>query len=587
MKNIITLIIFTALLMCACKNPLNETPYDKYEAGFIFTEPVKAEQYVIRNYQILPFGSSETNGYNRLSSGGTMLACATDEAMPNIPGSAIDNLINGSWTSSSSNPDSQWDLSYQYIRSTNIGLENLHMLPESSNALRKQFYGELIFLRAFSHFELIKRYGGIPIITKSLTLEDDLNIPRNTFKECVDFVADQCDTAALYLPGPDLASGGQLGRISTGAAKALKARMLLYAASELYNGPAYDGTNNNLISYGPYAKTLWEKAAKASSDVINMGYYALYKPNAITNTSTDAQVKTNGEKNYADLFYTLTGNKELILIRTSAQGNQVEKKNFPVGYTNGAGTVNPSQQIVDAYGTLSGKAISETGSGYSASNPYVNRDPRFNVSIFYNGLTWSGRAIETFIDGLDNKLTATNATKTGYYLQKFMKSGIVISGSETKTNHCFPIIRYAEVLLNYAEAMNEAYGPDVDPMSFGKTARAALEEVRSRCLRPKDAVLALVPTGDIAAMRSAIRAERRVELAFEDHRSFDVRRWKIAPSAIGQNLNGVKITKSGSTLTYEPLLNVAPRVFEPKMYLYPLPQSEMNKNKALVQNPLW
>jgi hypothetical protein len=168
-----------------------------------------------------------------------------------------------------------------------------------------------------------------------------------------------------------------------------------------------------------------------------------------------------------------------------------------------------------------------------------------------------------------------------------MKSGVVISGSETKTNHCFPVIRYAEILLNYAEAMNEAYGPDVDPLNFGKTARSAMEEVRSRCLRPKDAVLASVPTGDAAAMRAAIRAERRVELAFEDHRSFDVRRWKIAPSTIGQNLNGVKITKSGSTFTYEPLLNVAPRIFETKMYLYPLPQSEMNKNKALVQNPLW
>ena len=264
-----------------------------------------------------------------------------------------------------------------------------------------------------------------------------------------------------------------------------------------------------------------------------------------------------------------------------------KRKNSPVGFTNGLGTTNPSQQIVNAYGMLNGKSITDGTSGYSILNPYLNRDPRFNVSIFYNGKTWSGRSIETFTDGLDNKVTATNATKTGYYLSKFMKSGIVISGTETKTNHCFPIIRYAEILLNYAEAMNEAYGPDADPKGYGKTARAAIVEVRSRVLRPKDAALPNVTNGDVAAMRTAIRNERCVELAFEDHRQIDVRRWKIAPQTIGQNIDGMKITKVGASFTYTVMPNVALRIFDPKMYLYPIPQSEMNKNKALIQNPQW
>ena len=588
MKNkIYTLLVFVVLISNACKNPLDETPYDKYGSEFVFSEPKKAEEYVMRNYQVLPYGSSETNGFNRLESGKSMIACISDEAMPNVPGSNVDNLTNGSWSPSSSNPDSQWDVNYQYIRSINIGLENLYLLPETSATLRKQFYGELIFLRAYAHFELIKRYGGIPIITKSLTLDDDLNIPRNTFKECVDFVVSQCDTAVKYLPTPDIASGGQLGRISTGVALALKSRMLLYAASDLYNGQGYDGSTNNLIGYGSYLKSRWEDAAQAAAGVIGLGYYTLYMPSVITDAQTDAQVTTNGVKNYSDLFYTLTGNKELILIRTSAQGNTVEKKNVPVGYTNGQGTTNPSQQMVDAYGTLNGKSITDGTSGYSALNPYLNRDPRFNASIFYNSKSWSGRNIETFTDGLDNKITATNATKTGYYLSKFMKNGIVISGTETKTYHCFPLIRYAEILLNYAEAMNEAYGPDVDPKGYGKTARAAVVALRSRVLRPKDAALLSVPVGDVAAMRIAIRNERCVELAFEDHRQIDVRRWKIAPQTIGQNLNGMKVTKVGSNFIYELMPNVATRVFEPKMYLYPIPQSEINKNKALFQNPLW
>ncbi|MDX9882955.1 MAG: RagB/SusD family nutrient uptake outer membrane protein [Prolixibacteraceae bacterium] len=591
MKNRIYLtLILTALLAGACENPLDVTPYDKYGAEFVFGEPKKAEEYVMRTYNIFPYGSAD-QGYNRLESGKSMIACASDEAMPNLPGSNVDILTNGSWSPSSSNPDNMWDHYYQYIRAANIGLDNLNMLPESQATLRDQLYGELIFIRAYAHSELIKRYGGIPIIDRTLTLEDDLNIPRNTFEECVDFVASQCDLAMPYLLSPDEASGGQLGRISSGAALALKARMLLYAASDLYNGPAYDGSNSKLIGYGNYSKTRWEAAAEAAAEVISLGYYSLYKPNAIADSQNDATARTNGEKNYADLFYTLAGNKELVLIRTVAQSNGVEKKNVPVGYTNGDGTTNPSQQMIDAYGMLNGKSITDPTSGYNPEAPYVNRDPRFNISIFYNEKAWTGNPsrtkVETFVDGLDNKTDQTNATKTGYYLSKFMKSGIVISGSETKTNHCFPHIRYAEVLLNYAEAMNEAYGPDVDPKGFGKTARAAVEEVRARVLRPKDAALSSVPAGDVAAMREAIRNERRVELAFEDHRHIDVRRWKIAPQTIGQNLNGMRITKTGSTYTYEIVPNVAVRIFEPKMYLYPIPQSEMNKNKALIQNPLW
>jgi len=186
--------ILMALLSNACDNPLDKTPYDKYTADFVFVEPIKAEQYVMRQYNILPYGTSETYGFNRLQSGATMIACASDEAMPNVPGSTIENITNGSWSPSSTNPDSQWDLSYQYIRSTNFGLENLYLLSESAGALKNQFYGELIFLRAYAHFELVKRYGGIPILTKSLTLEDDMNIPRNTWKECVDFVVARFDT---------------------------------------------------------------------------------------------------------------------------------------------------------------------------------------------------------------------------------------------------------------------------------------------------------------------------------------------------------------------------------------------------------
>src|SRR5690606_31048533 len=269
-----------------------------------------------------------------------------------------------------------------------------------------------------------------------------------------------------------------------------------------------------------------------------------YKPQALTDALDDATASTRGQTNYVNLFTTLSGNKELILIRTSEMNNMVEKKNTPVGYTNGQGSTNPSQQMVDAYGMLNGLSIDDPASGYDPANPYVGRDPRFEASIFYNGKQWAGRAVQTYVGGLDNPITSTEATRTGYYLAKFMQPGVSISGTQTTARHCFPLIRYAEILLNYAEAMNEAYGPDEDPHNYGKTAREAVEEVRGRVLRPSNAVVpASVDTRE--EMREFIRAERRVELAFEDHRHIDVRRWKIAPETIGQNLKGVRIVKNG------------------------------------------
>lgn len=584
MKKLIYILVSLAFIAAGCEQSLDIKPFNRFDAEFVFTDGLKSEQYVVRTYNYLPYGGSDDNGYNRLNSGAAMIASASDEAMPNTS-TAIEILTNGSWSSSSGNPDARWNENYQAIRAVNLGLENLHLL-QGEPELKNRLTAELHFMRAYAHFELLKRYGGVPILDRTLLLDEDLNISRNTFAETIDFIVSELDEAIKYLPSPEEIAGGELGRASTGTALALKSKVLLLAASDLFNGPGYDGTTNELIGYGSYSATRWEAAAEAAADVINLGYYELYQDEALTDAMTDAQAAASGQKNYSDLFLTLTGNKELILIRTSEDGNMVEKKNTPVGFTNGQGTTNPSQQMVDAYGMLNGLGINDPASGYDPLNPYAGRDPRFEASIFYNGKSWGGRNVETFIGGADNQVTSTEATKTGYYLAKFMASGVKISGSETNTHHCFPIIRYAEILLNYAEAMNEAYGPDADPEGYGKTAREAVEEVRGRVLRPMyAAVQASVDTKE--EMRDFIRAERRVELAFEDQRHLDVRRWKIAPETIGQNLKGIRITKNGSDLTYELVNNASQRTFDTKMYLYPIPKKEVDNNKALAQNPLW
>jgi len=547
-KYSILAVISGLFLFNSCSdNPLDVTPPDRFDAVYVFSSAKNAQEYVFQTYGVLPYPRSQSNGYNRLNNGQAMIASASDEAVPNVAGLSVEFLYNGSLSPTSPNPDNTWNHNYQYIRSINIGLENIDMMPEQDSAERDHYRAELTFLRAFAHFELLKRFGGIPIITQSLNPDDNLNIPRNSVEEVITFIVDELDKAIPGLLLPEETTQTNFGRISSGAAMALKSRVLLYAASPLFNSAGYDGSGNPLISFGSASPARWEAAAQAAADVINLNFYQLYIHNEVSNEQPDALVLANGEKNYREFFYTLQGNREMILPRNSPTGNAVEKKNAPVGYTNGEGTTNPSQQMVDAYGMINGYSIHDAGSGYDPNNPYQNRDPRFYASIFYNGMPWLGRQVETFEGGLDNPSGAARGTRTGYYLSKFMNPSVSISGNEGATPHSFPLIRYAEILLNYAEAVNEAFGPDTDPYGTGLTARQAVEKVRSRVMRPDDA---RVEAAGQEELREAIRAERRVELAFEGHRHLDVRRWMIAEEVLGQNLSGIRITVEETDLEF-------------------------------------
>ena len=573
-----------AFLFTTCDyNPLDSAPHDAFDEEFIFTNTRKARDYVHDTYNVLPYGNTHNNGFNRLGSGTSMIASASDEAVPNVSGLPVEVLTNGSLSPSSSNPDAAWNSNYQGIRALNIGLENIDLMPEADSKSREQWRAEMRVLRAYAHFELLKRYGGIPIVDRVLHLGEDLNIPRNTFEETVEFVVNEIDESIPHLLTPQETTETEFGRISRGAAKALKSRVLLYAASDLFNGPGYDNSSNPLISYGSNDSGRWVIAAQAAADVINLNFYSIHAPNEITDEQDDATVLANGEHNYRTLYYTLSGNRELILSRTSPQGNEVEKKNFPVGFTNGEGTTNPSRQMVEAYGMLNGKRIDDPNSGFDPANPYVNRDPRFEASIFYDGKPWGGRLVETFVGGEDE--VASNSTRTGYYLSKFMNPNVRISGNENATNHCFPLIRYGEILLNYAEAVNEANGPDGQIGGTGLSAREAVELVRRRVLRPSDAQINVQSQDE---MREIIRAERRVELAFEDHRHIDLRRWMTAEEILGRNLDGTRITRDeDGNPTFERLTDVSSRVFNTRLYLYPIPILELSRNNAMIQNPLW
>lgn len=550
---IILLIVYIALIKCTGR--MDDIPLNYNSREKVYEDSIYVRQFVNSIYNSLP------GGYNRI--GGAMLACVTDEAVHSSNSSSADNIAKGIW-GPVSNPDDRWSASYQGIRRANDFLLNvLPNIPEKtfkSQQTIDNLTGQVYFLRAMFHFELVKRYGGVPIVKSMFDANSETDIPRDNYDDCIEFIVSQCDLAASLLPvSYPNDNKNDLGRITKGAAYALKARALLYAASPLFNDPAQ---TSNSYDHGAYDPAKWERAAAAANQVISLGVYSLYPA-------------------YDNFFTTLTGNNEIILSKMAGPSNSVEQDNGPSGYTGGRGGTGPSLNLVDAYEMKDGSKF-DWNNPVMASNPFANRDPRFYKSILYNGVTWMGETVDTYEGG--NDLGSVNSTKTGFYLRKLLNQNAKWFGVTGTAYHCFPLFRYAEVLLNYAEAMNEAYGAEADPKGYGMTAKQAIEMIRQRAgLSPYS-----VPTElSKDAMREIIRHERRIELAFEEHRHLDVRRWKIAESTLGGTIYGLKIVlNENGSLTYTKV-KVEDRVFSSKMYLYPILQSEIDWNPALIQNPGW
>jgi hypothetical protein len=414
---------------------------------------------------------------------------------------------------------------------------------------KKRLEGEIKFIRAYRYFDIIRNYGGAVLMgNKEFNLTDDLQDPslfnRASIQESIDYTVAQLDTAALTLP-IDNDDSWILGRATKGAALALKARLLLYAASPLYNA----GT--------------WQAAADAAKAVMDMGKYSIY------------------QGGYGKLFLT-PDNPEIIFERLYAQGARhvcLEIANGPNGYDGWGGNL-PLQNLVDDYEMMDGKPITDPTSGYDPQNPYVNRDPRFYATILYNEAPYRGSKVETFVPGgKDSKDGPSNwnTSKTGYYLKKFMNDQLPIDNPwDIAGTQPWIYMRYAEVLLNYAEAENEAAGPN--PSVY-----AAVNQVRER---------AGVNMPDLPAglsqdeMRQRIRMERRVELAFEEFRYYDVRRWKIADQTENEPAYGIEVDKDGNNFTYKRKIALDGKKFNVQNYWLPIPRAEIQaSNGKLEQNP--
>lgn len=547
------------VLFYSCKSDLETVPIEQQTIDYLFNPEdsagVNANKFLYDIYTHLP------TLYNRV--GDDYLDAATDDAISsNSTNTSVQQLAMGTY-SSSNYPDNQWSNYYTGIRQTNIFITNIDAVPlkgrlSNGTPFNRVWKAEAKFLRALFYFELLKRYGGVPLIgDKVYQLNDDISLPRNSFEECVNYIVSECDAIKDSLRTAPV-DNGSVERPSNGAALALKARVLLYAASPLYNENNID-PGNPLTGYTAYDVNRWQKAADAAQAVINLGVFGLMG-------------------NFKDAFL-VQANKERIFIRQGGNDTKVENANGPIGYTTSAnnGRTSPTQQLVDAFGMANGLSIGDLGSGYDETKPYLNRDPRFYATILYNGAPWLNRPVQTYQGGADKPGGVKQQTRTSYYARKFM-GNFENTAMYSEVNHDHILFRYAEILLNFAEAKNEFLtAPDQDVYD-------AVEAIRKRA--------GLVPyqlSSNLSqdSMRVIIHNERRKELAFEEHRFYDVRRWKEAETTFNQQLQGNLIyLEASGKLTYQnmPVLQMS---FDKRMYFAPIPYNEVVKNRNMVQNPGW
>ena len=492
------------------------------------------------------------------------LAGATDEAQYALETGAVNNYVNGGW--SPANPYSNtWSKAYTAIADVNMYLEKIDQADISDwkyngdynnwVAQMELFPYELRFLRAYFYFELFKTYGDVPLVTTTLTNAQANNMERTSADKVVKFIIDECDAVAPYLPesyGTEV--GAEVGRATRIAAYALKARTLLYYASPLHN-PGGD-------------KSRWEKAAQACKYILD-------------NASLwNLKLSKYGSLWGHDAFF----NTELIFGIGRGESNTFEMANYPVGVENGSSGNCPTQSLVDQYEYQdNGQTFAERHPGsidLTAEDPYEGLDPRFALTVVKNGDEWptngaQKKAIETFIGGF-NAAPKYGATPTGYYLRKYVDGGCVTTAdNQTTRRHTWIVFRLGEFYLDYAEAVFNATGSANDD-TYGMTANEAVNVLRKRA----DIQMPEFKE-DGAEWVTRYERERLVELAFENHRFWDVRRWK----------KGAQYFKTIQVATISPSLQLTrstvTRQWDDKFNFYPIPQSERIQNPKLTQNPGW
>ncbi len=547
-------------IMGACSDEMDYNEFVSYDKEQVFSSFNRTMNFVTDIYGHMDYDFG--NIYS-----GAMLASACDEAQYAWSWSGINDFNNGAW--SAANPKSNtWVTNYEGIRAANFYLEaskgqtfsdfkyNKDYNEQMQRFERYQY--EVRFLRVYFYFNLVRQYGNIPFITEVLTEEEANTLSRTSFDKIFDFIISECEEIVEELPvSYTNLPFKETGRVARGAVLALKARALLYRASPLFN------SDND--------KNRWREAAVANKDVIDFC--------AANNIRLGNYSALWGTENY--------NNSEMLLVRRVGDLNYLEYYNFPVGIEGGGSGNCPTQTLVDAYEMkATGKLWYEAGSGYDEENPYEGRDPRFSMTIAKNGdkgwPTYNTQPLKTYEGGI-NGSPISGATPTGYYLKKYLDASVDLRPNTlNQKRHSWITFRLGEFYLNYAEAVfNYLGGADVKDAVFTMSAREAVNVIRDR----NDVKMPALPEGlNSEDFENRYRNERMIELTFEGHRFFDVRRWR--KGELLKKVTFMKIEKvSDEKYTYTRV--ESNRIWDDKMYLFPVPDTERRKNPNLTQNPGW
>ena len=575
----LTIGLMATTMLASCADILDKKPLTEISDNDLWSDPALLKAFVNSRYNQVGVNGAESMQSSIVDE--TELTWLRGCETHNFARVSPTDLgrMNGAWWGWDNR---SWSTKWTNISNCNIFFERVDNVGFTDETEKTKLVGQVRFIRAFEYWDLIARWGAMPIITKSFSINDREEIvgqKRNTYKECIDFLVSELDQAAKELPANW--SGDDYGRATSVAALALKSRILLYAASPLMN----EDVKIPEVGYTTPEPDRWQKAAKAATEALDAAQAAGYE---LYNLNGDPS------KNYQLIFMDNTAaNKETLFARmgtSSAEGESIsscDQYNNPNGYGGWGGNC-PLQELVDAYEVVKDGVASkfDWNNPEEKANPYANRDPRFYATILYDGAKWMTRNVETYFDvdnngtiiggGKDTKYgnDSWNASPTGYNMKKFMDEGYALNS----WNFCarnWIHLRMAELYLNKAEALYN--------IGDEEGAREALKPVRQRAGMP-----AVTATG--ADLLEAIKNERRIEFAFEEHRYFDVRRWKEAPKYFGSTVHAITIKKypdGKKTYEVDKLRSDVggDRKWDDKMYWLPIPKSEMDKNPNLVQNP--
>ncbi|MFY0686748.1 MAG: RagB/SusD family nutrient uptake outer membrane protein [Cyclobacteriaceae bacterium] len=615
-KILISSVLLSSLLFTSCDEGfLNTQPLDKISSEATWSDGALAEAFIYNVYSYLGYGGFEEQA----------LAAYTDEAMFTHAGRNINTFTEGSetpsnmaWRSSTYN----WDNMYLAIRQANVALDRLPGSTFTDDQLRDRLQGEAHFLRAYYYHQLVRFYGGVPLISKPYGLGEEYSVARNTFAECIDFIVADLDNAISMLQGQPEVDG----RATQLSAMALKSRVLLYAASDQHDAGAASavssGLGSELLAYTSGSQaSRWDAAKAAALDALNAGNG--YKFGLSAPVSPE-----EGEANYVAIAMgggsaaaDAAASVELIFQRTATPLYTVEDNwplgglhyginNGPNGYHNWAGNT-PIQQLVDDYEMMDGSQFDWNDPAHAAA-PYDGRDPRFYATILYDGADWKPRPSDVaatdpadqvqtgyyddgaggVINGIDTRespIENWNGSRTHYYTRKFIDPNPALADNQSSSQVIpWPFIRYTEIALNYVEACLET-GDEAEAINW-------LNQIRFRAGMP-----AVTVTG--AELMDLYRNERRIELVYEEHRYHDVRRWLIPDVTVGRGIQAINVQatlKAGQSphvpyrydpAVYDYVYTVVDntenevRTWNNKMYYRPFTRDEINRNEMLVQNP--